>query len=103
MRWKLGHYPLLWYLLAAIVALAIVILLRSLRRKTLAFRRFESRSYDFDLVDLEKLVANGQMTAEEYHKARAVILARSDASFEPAKGFPVLAPLEQPKADDKKS
>jgi hypothetical protein len=45
------------------------------------------------------MVARGQMTPEEYQKARAVILSRNDDSFEPAKGFPVLAPPEPKKPD----
>ena len=48
-------------------------------------------------VDLQKLVAKGLMTQEEYLQARDVILSRSDARFEPAKGFPVLAPSDQNK------
>jgi hypothetical protein len=57
----------------------------------------DSRSFDFDLADLEKMVASGQMTQEEFLKARAVILSRDHANYQPVKGFPVLAPKDQPK------
>src|SRR2546430_12454571 len=49
-----------------------------------------SQSFDFDLADLQNLVDRGEMTQEEFRRARAVILSRTHPSLEPAKGLPVL-------------
>ena len=89
-----GKYSLFWYLLFLAAAIMVHIVLRQIRRKS---QRYDPRSNDFDMADLQQLVANGQMTAQEYEKAKSVILSRSDATFEPAKGFPVLAPPQKPK------
>jgi hypothetical protein len=95
-----GKYSIYWYLLFLLAAIAVHVLLRQIfRRKN---RRYDPRSNDFDLADLQALVAKGQMTPQEYDKAKAVILSRSDAKFEPAKGFPVLAPPEQKKPDQER-
>jgi hypothetical protein len=56
-----------------------------------------SQSFDFDLASLHQLVERGQMSEEEFRRARDVILSRTNAKFEPAKGFPVLGPGEQTK------
>src|SRR5881394_72912 len=67
------------------------------------FQRGDVESVDLDLGELQKLVAKGLMTQEEYQKARDVILSRreaklprTDARFERVKGFPVL-PVDQRK------
>src|SRR5947207_1170370 len=87
-----GKYSLFWYLLLLVAVIAVHIVLRQIRRRA---QQYDPRSNDFDLLDLQRLLASGQMTSEEYEKARAVILSRSEATFGPAKGFPVLAPPEQ--------
>src|SRR6267142_6642683 len=89
-------YSLFLYLLLLTAAVVVHVILRQIRRKS---QRYDPRSNDFDIADLQRLVATGQMTPEECEKAKSVILSRSDATFEPAKGFPVLAPREQPKGD----
>jgi hypothetical protein len=78
-----------WLLLVAVAMVALRIVVRLVRRN---YQRGGVGNLDLDLADLQKLVAKGLMTEEEYFKAREVILSRSDARHEPAKGFPVLAP-----------
>jgi hypothetical protein len=85
------------------ILVAGMILLRLARRPILwAWTRPNLRSNDFDLNDLQKMVAKGLMTQEEYLKARDVILSRTDARHEPVKGFPVLGPVEQERPEEKK-
>jgi len=88
-----------WLGLLVVAVLVVSMIFRALHRFTSGS---DPRSHDLDMADLEKLVASGKMTQEEYLKARSVILSRSDASFEPAKGFPVLAPQEQKKPDQER-
>jgi hypothetical protein len=90
-----GKYSIYWYLLFLLAAIAVHVLLRQIfRRKN---RRYDPRSNDFDLADLQALVARGQMTPQEFEKAKTVILSRRDASVESTRGFPVLAPPEKRK------
>jgi uncharacterized membrane protein len=84
-----------WFVLPAGVLIALRIVLVLIRWNQ---RRDDPGNYDLDLADLQQLLANGQMTQEEFEKARAVILSRTDASHEPVKGFPVLAPPKQRKS-----
>ncbi|SRR6266568_6927819 len=81
-----------WLTLLALAMLTLRIVVRQIRW---SYERGSVGNFDFDLADLQKLVAKGLMTQEEYLKARDVILSRSDARFEPAKGFPVLGPVDQ--------
>ena len=74
--------------------LAVRIIFYMIRRSA---QKAGSEKFDFDLADLQKLVESGQMTEEEYRRARDVILSRTDSKFEPVKGFPVLGPVEKPK------
>src|SRR5688572_19618509 len=83
-----------WLGLLVVAVVVVSVILRALHR---FISGSDPRSHDLDMADLEKLLASGRMTQEEYLKARAVILSRTDASFEPAKGFPVLAPQERKK------
>jgi hypothetical protein len=83
-----------WLIPISMMIAAIVLLRLGRRTINWAWTRPDRTSNDFDLSDLQKLVANGSMTQEEYLKARDVILSRSDARHEPAKGFPVMAPRE---------
>ena len=78
-----------WLLLVAVAMVALRIVVRLVRTN---HQRGGVGHLDLDLADLQKLVAKGLMTEEEYFKAREVILSRSDARHEPVKGFPVLAP-----------
>ena len=55
-----GKYSLFWYLLFLAAAIVIHIVLRQVRRKAI---HFDPRSNDFDIADLQRLLANGQMTA----------------------------------------
>src|SRR5687767_10260257 len=82
MLWALGALVLFMVALGA-----LRIFFRTVRETPV-----DSRSFDFALEDLEKMVASGKLTPEEYQRARAVVLSRSDATFQPAKGFPVLGP-----------
>jgi hypothetical protein len=94
----LGKYSLYLYLL---ILFAAVIVRMILRKKRWQQNTYDPRSNDFDLSDLELLVARGQMTPQEYEKAKAVILSRTDATFQPAKGFPVLMPPSLQQGADK--
>ncbi len=94
-----GRYSLIWYLLLLVAVIIVHIVLRQIRRKS---ANFDPRSNDFDIADLQKLVADGKITQEEYLKAREVVLSRSDATFQPAKGFPVLAPKDPPTSTSSK-
>jgi hypothetical protein len=87
-----------WLVLFAVAMMALRIVVRHIRW---SYERGGVGNFDLDLADLQKLVARGLMTQEEYLKARDVILSRSDARFEPAKGFPVLGPVEQVKPEQK--
>jgi len=87
---------LLAVLVVALIAMRMVS--RQIRRNT---EHANSLNFDFDLGDLQKLVDKGQMTQEEFRRARAVILSHTHASLEPAKGFPVLGPVDQGKSDQK--
>ncbi|HEV8379917.1 MAG TPA: hypothetical protein VGP99_13785 [Tepidisphaeraceae bacterium] len=88
-----------WLFAILLVGLiAVRIIFRQMRRHA---ARAGSQSFDFDLAELQKLVENGQMTEEEFRRARDVILSRTDAKFEPVKGFPVLGPAEQGKREGK--
>jgi hypothetical protein len=86
-------YLMLWSLGALVLFMVALGALRIFFR-TVRETPVDSRSFDFALEDLEKLVASGKMTPEEYQRARAVVLSRSDATFLPAKGFPVLGPAD---------
>ncbi len=83
-----------WLALFALAMIALRIVVRQIRWN---YERGGVGNLDLDLADLQKLVAKGLMTQDEYLKARDVILSRSDARFEPVKGFPVLAPPDQNK------
>ena len=85
-----------WLGLLVVAVVVVSVIFRALHRFTTGS---DPRSQDLGLSDLEKLVANGKMTQEEYLKARSVILSRTDARFEPAKGFPVLGPAEGDKSN----
>ncbi|HEV8292928.1 MAG TPA: SHOCT domain-containing protein [Tepidisphaeraceae bacterium] len=90
----------LWFWLALLVVamMALRIVVRQIRW---SYERGSVGKLDLDLADLQRLVAKGLMTQEEYLKAREVILSRTDARFEPAKGFPVLGPMDQGKTPSK--
>src|SRR5437763_7905450 len=90
----------LWFWLA-LLALAMLALRIVIPWIKWSYERGGVGNLDLDLADLQKLVAKGLMTQEEYLKAREVILSRTDARFEPAKGFPVLGPAEQRKDEEK--
>ena len=91
---RLFQSPWFWLALFALVMIALRIVVRQIRW---SYERGGVGNLDLDLADLQKLVAKGLMTQDEYLKARDVILSRSDAHFEPAKEFPVLAPPDQNK------
>src|SRR5437762_2096241 len=81
-----------WVMLFVVAMGALRIVVRQMRW---SHERGSVGNFDLDLADLQKLVAKGLMTQEEYLKARDVILSRTDAKFQPVKGFPVLGPVDQ--------
>lgn len=94
----LQYGSLIWL---AFFLIAIYIAFRIYVRQRRIVNREDPRKFDFDLGQLQQMVAKGLMTQEEYLKARDVILSRSDARFEPAKGFPVLSPKDQAPPDSR--
>ena len=90
---------LTWLILAFFGFVALLSVLRILfRRMRRDLQNSDSRASDFQLEDLRKLEESGQMSQEEYRRARDVILSRTDAKFEPVKGFPVLGRVDQGKS-----
>jgi len=87
-----------WLALLGVAMMALRIVVPWIRW---SYERGGVGNLDLDLADLQKLVAKGLMTQEEYLKAREVILSRTDARFEPVKGFPVLGPVDQDKTGQK--
>ncbi len=87
--WK---YRYLWYLLLLVAAIALRVVLAIIRRRTV---EWDPGSNDLDLADLQRLVERGQMSAEEFEKAKAVILSRRDQTPGRAMGFPVIRPMQR--------
>jgi|SRR6476660_1331801 len=93
-----------WRVFWALLVVAMVGLRFGLWWLRYHFQRGDDiENVDLDLGELQKLVAKGLMTQEEYQRARDVIvsrrdakLPRTDARFERVKGFPVL-PVDQTK------
>jgi len=83
----------LWYLLLVVGAIALRIVLAIIRNRA---GPWDPTSNELDLADLQKLVDRGQMSVEEFEKAKAVILSRrGQTSTGRAMGFPVIRPVER--------
>ena len=87
--------------LAFLAYIFLVVILRMIRRRNA--QNGGVNSFDWQLADLRKMVESGQMSEEEYQRARDVVLSRTSAKFEPVKGFPVLGPADQTKSKEKQA
>src|SRR4051812_28335085 len=97
--WK---YRYLCYALLLVAAIALRIVLAIIRNRA---GRWDARSNELDLADLQRLVEQGQMSVEEFEKTKAVILSRRNQRNQGnqapgrAMGFPVIRPMDQGKSN----
>ena len=94
----------IWITVAFVAFVFLLMIVRMFFRGTRGNAATSSaNNFDWQLADLRKMVDSGQMSEEEYRRARDVVLSRTSAKFEPVKGFPVLGPVDQTKSKEKQA